>query len=96
MTAVALLCSLRRQGAIIELDGDSLRLRAPIPLPPAVVSAVRAEKPELVRLLAVYPDFEDRLDDFEERAAIMEFESRLTRAEAERLAWIDVFGKAQG
>ncbi|WP_158599939.1 hypothetical protein [Azospirillum cavernae] len=34
----------------------------------------------------------DLIDDFEERAAILEFDARLPRAEAERRAWAEVFG----
>jgi len=32
------------------------------------------------------------MEVFEERAAIIEFDGGLSRAEAERLAWLDVFG----
>ncbi|WP_167543363.1 hypothetical protein [Azospirillum thiophilum] len=46
----------------------------------------------MVDLLTSYPDFPDRLDDFEERAAILEFDAHLSRAKAERIAWADVFG----
>lgn len=35
----------------------------------------------------------DRLDDYEERAAIMEYDGGLPRHEAEALAWKDVFGQ---
>lgn len=92
MTGVSVLRALRAEGAVVTLDGDNLRLRAPAPLPLAVVSAARAEKAGLVHLLTSYPDLPDRLDDFEERAAILEFDAHLPRAEAERLAWVDVFG----
>lgn len=91
MTAVAALRTLRDHGAVVELDGANLRLRASAPLPPSVVTILRAEKAGLVRLLTDHPDFLDRLDDYEERAAIMEYDARLPRAEAERLAWLDVF-----
>lgn len=91
MTAVSVLRSLRAEGAVVTLDGANLRLRASGPLPPSVVSAARAEKASLVDLLTCYPDFPDRLDDFEERAAIMEFDTGLPRAEAERLAWAEAF-----
>ena len=38
------------------------------------------------------PEFEDLLAEWEERAAIMEFEGGLPRDEAEKQAWVDVFG----
>ena len=39
------------------------------------------------------PDLEDMMVEYEERAAIMEFDGGLPRQEAERLAWLDVFGE---
>ena len=92
MTAVSVLRALRAEGAVVTLDGANLRLRASGPLPPSVVSAARAEKASLVDLLTCYPNFPDRLDDFEERAAILEFDAHLSRSEAERRAWAEVFG----
>lgn len=94
MSALAALRALRAEGGTVSLDGGNLRLRAPIPLPPTVVSAIRAEKTGLVRLLADHSDAFDRLDEFEEHAAILEFDACLSRTEAERRAWADVFGTA--
>lgn len=37
----------------------------------------------------------DRLDDYEERAAIMEFDGGLPRHEAEARAWREVFASEQ-
>ena len=37
-------------------------------------------------------DLEDLMAEWEERAAIMEFEGGLPCAEAEKQAWLDVFG----
>lgn len=93
MTTVAALRILRDHAVVVELDGTNLRLQASAPLPPSAVTTLRAEKAGLVRLLTDHPDFLDRLDDYEERAAIMEYDARLPRAEAERLAWLDVFGR---
>lgn len=90
MSALAVLRALRSEGCTVTLDGGNLRLRAPVPLPPAIVSAVRAEKPGLVRLLSRHADVFDRLDDFEERAAILEFDGHLSCAEAEQQAWREV------
>ena len=92
MTAVSVLRAIRDQGATVHVDGGNLRLRASVPLPTAIVAAVRAEKAGLVHLLTSYPDFLDRLDDFEERAAILEFDAHLSRSDAERRAWAEVFG----
>ena len=36
----------------------------------------------------------DLRNAYEERSAIMEFDADLPRAEAERLAWMEVFGRA--
>lgn len=37
-------------------------------------------------------DESDLIDAYEERAAIMEFDGNMSREEAERLAWADIFG----
>ncbi|MBP2227192.1 hypothetical protein J2847_000459 [Azospirillum agricola] len=94
MSALAVLRTVHAEGGTVSLDGGNLRLRAPAPLPPAIVSTVRAEKPGLVHLLTGCPDLPDRLDEFEERAAILQFDAHLSRSEAERRAWADVFGTA--
>lgn len=36
----------------------------------------------------------DKLAEYEERAAIMEFDGGMTREAAERAAWLEVFGTA--
>lgn len=38
-------------------------------------------------------DQDDRQFLYEERAAIMQYEAGLEREEAERLAWLDVYGE---
>ncbi|NYZ14234.1 hypothetical protein HL658_16885 [Azospirillum sp. RWY-5-1] len=38
------------------------------------------------------PHHADLMDAYEERAAILEFDAHLSRAEAERIAWNEVFG----
>lgn len=38
------------------------------------------------------PDDADRMDTYEERAAILEYEGHLSRSKAERRAWLEVFG----
>lgn len=52
-------------------------MEAPAPLPDALLTKLRACKPELLALL----------EAFEERAAIMEFDGGLSRDEAERQTW---------
>ncbi len=91
MTASALR-TLRAYGAEVVLDGGNLRLRASTPLPPSVVATLRAAKTGLLHLLTTHPDALDRLDAFEERAAILEFDAHLPRAEAEHRAWREVYG----
>ncbi len=92
MNTVVILRTLRDHGATVRAEGGNLRLNAPTPLPPAMVEAVRAEKPALIRLLTASPDFLDQFDDYEERAAIKEYCANMPRAEAERLAWLEIFG----
>lgn len=95
MTAATALRILHEHGADVVLDGGNLRVRAPSPLPEAAVSVIRAEKAGLVSLLTSFPDLADRLDAYEERAAVLEFDARLTRSEAEHIAWNSVFGTHQ-
>ena len=38
------------------------------------------------------PGLQERLDAYEERAAIMQYDGGMTREEAEKAAWLDVFG----
>lgn len=56
--------------------------------PPTAVMAVRdpAESTESA---------EARRDAWEERSAILEFDNGLTRAEAERIAWLSIYGSAR-
>lgn len=39
------------------------------------------------------PTREDLMDEYEERAAIMQYDGGLTREEAERQAWLLIFGE---
>lgn len=82
MSAAAILDDLRQHGAVATLDGGAVRIRAPRgSLPAALVEAAREAKPELVALLT-----EDARADFEERAAIMEFDGGMNRPAAEAAA----------
>lgn len=82
MSAAAILDDLQRHGAVVTLDAGGVRIRAPKgSLPAALVEAAREAKPELVALLA-----EDARTEFEERAAIMEFDGGTSRVQAEAAA----------
>jgi hypothetical protein len=38
-------------------------------------------------------DHDELMFEYEERAAIMQYDGGMTREEAERAAWLDVFGE---
>jgi hypothetical protein len=78
VTAPALLTTLRARGVTLTPWGDRVRVRAPSEaLTDDVREALRTHKAALL----------DRVEAFEERAALMEFDGGLSRAEAERFAW---------
>jgi hypothetical protein len=75
-------------GGILEAEGQSA----------ATVATVAAGfSSSLASCASPYADWTDdaRHDLYEERAAIMEFDGRLSRAEAEAAAWREVFGARQ-
>jgi len=99
VTAAALLAEARAAGVDLHLtpDGRVVARGAPDAVA-ALLPALRARKPELLRLLATPAptptppplsdaDAEALHEAREERAAIMEFDGGLTRAEAEAEAW---------
>ncbi len=55
------------------------------------VTSVTPENQRQPHAHAPSPDQADLTDAFEERAAILEFDAGLSRAEAERRAWQEVF-----
>ena len=57
-------------GAVLVPDGDTLRIEAPQPLPPALLARLRERREEMIEAYA-------------ERAAIMEHDGGLTRSDAE-------------
>ncbi len=58
---------------------------------PAQVAALRVHKAEIIRLLsAANANDADLRDQFEERAAFLEYCCNLSRADAERQAWDEV------
>jgi hypothetical protein len=79
MTALDLFQQLHEHGVILTPYPDgTVRCRAPKGvLTPALVDAMRRHKAELHALA----------EAFEERAALMEYDGRIPRDEAERLAW---------
>lgn len=85
MTALDLLQQLHELGVMMTPSPDgTVRCRAPKGvLTPALREAIRARKAEVL----------DLLEEFGERAAILEIEAYLPRAEAEALAWQCVLGK---
>ncbi len=80
--AHALFAELRNRGVALRVVGDRLRYRPASAVRPGLRERMAACKVELVALV----------EQFEERAAIREFDGGLTRAEAERLALQDVLG----
>lgn len=92
MNAVAAaVFELRRHGAVVEKTDGGLRLKAPTPLPAAAVESVKALKTVLATMLADDPNALERFDEFEERAALIEFTANTPRDDAERAAWIQTF-----
>ena len=82
MSAEHLLDRLYRRGIRLRLNGDRVRWFAPAGvMTDADLAALRRHKPEVIAIIRE----EDR-DRIEERAAILEFDARLSRREAERRA----------
>ena len=79
MTALALLQQLYDTGVVLTPYPDgTLRYKAPKgTLTPALLEGMRQHKDELHSVV----------EAFEERAALLEYDGRLPRDEAERLAW---------
>lgn len=95
MTATDLLARLQSSGVSISTHGDRLAIDAPKgALTDALLSELRTHKAALMGLLvanaAAFADpgsVADLLADWGERAAMMEYEGGLSRADAEREAW---------
>lgn len=79
-----ILAALASYGVKAVIENGRVRLVCPKDKPPPaeLIEAARAHKSELHQLLAQ----EARCDRFEERAAILEFDEGLSRAEAEAIA----------
>ena len=82
MTASAILDGLHRRGVRFRTNGDRLRWRAPEGvMTEAVISELREHKTEAMTIVR-----EQERDQFEERAAIIQFDAYFSRREAERRA----------
>lgn len=90
MMAAALLSELRDLGILVRVVGTRLDLDAPRGvLGDALLARLREAKPALITLLAAESEC-DEAELFEERCAIREYDGRLSRPLAERLARRDV------
>ena len=90
MNAVEALIAARAAGVELALDGDNLALRAAVEPTTAVLDELSRHKPRIVALLRRGRDGlsgEDWWAFFEERAAVVEFDGGLLRAEAEARAF---------
>ncbi len=92
MNVETLIDGLHRRGVRLHVNGDRLRWVAPVGvMTDADLSALRHSKPEVLAIIR-----EQDADRIEERAAIIEFDSRpkseppVPRAEAERRATADI------
>jgi hypothetical protein len=92
MIAQRLIEDARAAGLSIEVEGADLIIEADYEMPPDLLASLRQHKAELIAVLvppssSAAPTAEWWRDEFEERAAIREYDGHYTRAEAERLAW---------
>ena len=86
MTAAHALQSARAVGIRVRIDGDDLELHAPAQPPQEVLELLSLHKADILKLLRPNNDGwspEDWQVFFDERAAILEFDGRVPRAEAE-------------
>jgi len=82
---VSILARIRANGGEVIRDEWRITIK-PGRLKPDALAWVQANKANLMR--EVWPEY----DDFEERAAIMEFDGGMTRPEAEAAAYRRVMG----
>jgi hypothetical protein len=89
MSAALALNSAYAVGIRVRIDGEDLELEAPAQPPQAVLDLLSLHKADILRLLRPANDAwlpEDWRVFFDERAAILEFDAGLPRAEAEARA----------
>lgn len=77
MNSVALLLELRQRGILLEACRDVIRYCPQHAITPTLLEQLKTHKADILEFLERY----------EERAAIMEFDGDLPRADAEKLAW---------
>ena len=90
MSAALALKSAHAVGIRVRIDGEDLELEAPAQPPQAVLDLLSLHKADILRLLRPANDGwspEDWRVLFDERAAILEFDGGLPRAEAEARAF---------
>lgn len=80
---MSILSRIRAHGGDVIRDKWQITLR-PGRMPPPAIAWVKERKADLMR--EIWPEF----DDFEERAAIREFDGGMSRAEAEEAAYREV------
>ena len=83
--AVDLLRQVEAAGGSVEARGEKLTLRAPQPLPDLLMDSLRQHKSEVLSFVRTKEA--DWLTEFEERAAILEYEQGLPRSDAEERAY---------
>jgi hypothetical protein len=89
MSAAEALKAARAAGIKLAIDGDDLVLEASASPPPAVIDRLTGHKTEIVAMLRPRRDgwsADDWQAFFDERAGFMEYDGRLSRAEAEARA----------
>ena len=90
MNAVEALKTAQKAGVHVTVDGGDLVLDADAPPPLSILNALRRHKAEITTLLSSDDETWDAADCrafFEERAAILQYDGGLDRAEAERQAF---------
>ena len=88
MTAIDALRAARAAKIDVSIEGTHLVLRAPAPPPPAVIDALKLNKPAIVAILRrelSHWNVADWNVFFDERAGIAEYEGGLSRQEADVL-----------
>jgi len=90
MNAATALMQARAAGIQMGIDGEDLVLEATAPPPRGVLDLLRRHKADLLLLLRRQANWmaEDWQVDFDERAAMAEFEGGLPRDRAEALAFV--------
>lgn len=87
-TAQQLVQDVHSAGGTVVAAGGKLKLSAPAPLPDSLIEKIRQHKAEVIGLLAGSQWVTDDWRQFyEERAAVLEYDGELDRAEAERQAF---------